>query len=51
MRSLPGWLVWRGRVTGSWWGLPPVDHPRQALVEAATPDELAMLIQRVQIGY
>jgi hypothetical protein len=32
-------------------GAAPADHPRQALVEAATPDELAVLIQRVQIGF
>jgi hypothetical protein len=50
MRSFPGWLVWRGRVTGRWWALPPAVHPRQALIEAATPNALAALIQRAHLG-
>ena len=40
MRRFPGWRVWHGQSTGTWWAMSPPGGPRR-LVEAPTPEELA----------
>ena len=48
MRDFPGWLCWYGRATHLWWGLPPQGYGNRALIEAATPDELAARVHQIR---
>lgn len=50
MRDFPGWLCWYGRATCVWWGLPPRSHGYRALIEAATPDELAARVHQIRMA-
>mgnify|MGYP001363490778 CR=1 FL=1 len=47
-RLFPGWTVWFGPFTGTWWALPPRDRDVGALVEAETPQRLIARIEVVQ---
>lgn len=40
MRRFPGWRVWHGQSTGTWWAMSPPGGPRR-LIEAPTAEELA----------
>jgi hypothetical protein len=41
-RQYPRWRIWHGHATGSYWALPPRDHPTQrGLIGASDLDELA----------
>jgi hypothetical protein len=44
MRRFSGWMPWYGTATGRWWAMPPPAFIPQCLVDAATPDELAVAI-------
>ena len=48
MREFPGWLCWYGRATRVWWGMPPSGYGHRALIEAATPDELAARVDQMR---
>ena len=48
MRDFPGWLCWYGRATHVWWGMPPRGYGDRALIEAATPDELAARVHQIR---
>jgi hypothetical protein len=48
-RRFPGWVVWRGQATGSWWAAPPRGLVGR-LVEAADPAELAATIRATRKG-
>jgi hypothetical protein len=48
MRDFPGWLCWYGRATRVWWGMPPSNSGYRALIEAATPDELAARVHQMR---
>jgi hypothetical protein len=48
IRDFPGWLCWYGGATRSWWGLPPAGCWYPALIEAATPDELAARVHQIR---
>ena len=43
--QLPGWKIWHGKHTGSWWAVPPAGHPHGDLVNATDLDALARKIQ------
>jgi hypothetical protein len=43
-----GWLCWYGRATRVWWGMPPVGYGYRALIQAATPDELAARVHQIR---
>jgi hypothetical protein len=47
-RDFPGWLCWYGRATRVWWGMPPLGYRYRALIEAATPDELAARVHEIR---
>lgn len=47
-REFPGWLCWYGRATRVWWGMPPLGYGYRALIEAATPDELAARVTQIR---
>lgn len=48
-RQYPRWLIWRGRTTGSYWALPPRDHPFQRdLIGASDLDELAWRLAQAE---
>jgi hypothetical protein len=46
-RRYPGWRVWRGRVTGDVWALPPPGHPQRGLVSAGDADELEAKVAEI----
>jgi hypothetical protein len=48
MRDFPGWLCWYGRATRVWWGMPPLGCGDRALIEAATPDDLATRVHQIR---
>lgn len=48
MRDFPGWLCWYGRATRVWWGIPPLGSGYRAMIEAATPDELATRLHQIR---
>jgi hypothetical protein len=48
MRAFPGWLCWYGRATRVWWGMSPLGYGYRALIEAATPDELAARVHQIR---
>lgn len=50
-RAFPGWRCWFGSATGRWWALPPPGSWPQSLVEALTPEELAVRIRRLSAGH
>lgn len=39
--AAPGWTIWLGLHTRTWWACPPPGHPRHRLVSAATAEDLA----------
>ena len=43
--QFPGWNIWHGKHTGSWWAVPPAGHPHGDLVNATDLDGLARKIQ------
>lgn len=43
----PGWFIWLGEHTGSWWAAPPAGHHQRALVSAGSPEELAEKIAAI----
>jgi len=43
--QFPGWKIWHGKHTGSWWAVPPAGHPHGDLVNATDLDGLARKIQ------
>jgi hypothetical protein len=47
MRHFPGWLCWYGAATRAWWTLPPPDAWYPSLIEAPTPEQLAVRIRDV----
>jgi hypothetical protein len=44
MQTFPGWRCFFGPKTRKWWGLPPSRDPVQVLLEADTPEHLAVRI-------
>jgi hypothetical protein len=46
-RLFPGWTVWFGPFTGTWWALPPRGRDAGALVEAESPQRLIARIEVV----
>ena len=51
-RQYPRWRIWRGHTTGSYWALPPRDHPTQrGLIGASDLDELARLLAQAEQRY
>jgi anti-sigma regulatory factor (Ser/Thr protein kinase) len=44
MERFPGWTTWHGGTTARWWALPPVRLAAARLLNALTPDELALQI-------
>jgi len=43
----PGWVIWHGAATGSWWAAPPRGYAG-GLVEGVDPAELAAVIRSAQ---
>jgi hypothetical protein len=43
----PGWRMWRGRVTGDVWALPPPGLPQYGLVSAPDVDKLEARIAEI----
>lgn len=48
--TAPGWTVWKGAATGSWWAAPPPGHLRSALLNAATAEELERALREAAPG-
>jgi hypothetical protein len=48
-RQYPRWRIWRGTATGSYWALPPRDHPTvRELIGASDLGELARLLAQAE---
>ena len=48
-RQYPRWRIWRGRVTGDYWAMPPRDHPTaRELIGASDIAELARRLARAE---
>jgi hypothetical protein len=48
-RLYPRWRIWRGHTTGSYWALPPRDHPTQRdLIGAGDVDELSWRLAQAE---
>jgi hypothetical protein len=48
-RQYPRWLIWRGRVTGQYWAMPPRGHPSgSGLVGARDLNELARILAQAE---
>ncbi|MEV7969823.1 ATP-binding protein [Sphaerisporangium sp. NPDC088356] len=48
-RRFAGWSVWYGSATGRWWALAPRwGHGLVGLVEAGTPEELVLRMNRIE---
>lgn len=46
-RIFPGWMIWHGKFTASWWAQPPVWHPYRQLINAPSLDSLAVKLGEV----
>ncbi|GAA3804093.1 hypothetical protein GCM10022226_24890 [Sphaerisporangium flaviroseum] len=48
-RRFEGWSVWHGGATGRWWAVAPRwGHDLVGLVEAGTPEELVLRMNRIE---
>jgi len=48
-RRYPQWRIWRGRATGTYWAMPPRDHPTvRELIGAGDISDLAERIARAE---
>ena len=48
-RQYPQWRMWRGRVTGDYWAMPPRGHPAaRELISASDIGELARRLARAE---
>ena len=48
-RQYPRWSIWRGRVTGEYWAVPPRGHPAQRdLIGASDAGELAQRLAEAE---
>jgi hypothetical protein len=51
-RRYPRWSIWRGRVTGDYWAMPPRGHPTQReLIGARDVRELAQRLAEAEGMY
>ncbi|MEU8270555.1 hypothetical protein AB0B89_25780 [Sphaerisporangium sp. NPDC049002] len=51
-RRFEGWSVWYGEATGRWWAVGPRwGHGLAGLVEAGTPEELVLRMNRIEQSY
>ena len=48
-RQYPGWMIWRGSLTGDYWAMPPRGHPtRRELISARDLDHLAWTLAEAE---
>ena len=48
-RRYPQWRIWRGRATGTYWAMPPRDHPAvRELIGAGDISDLAERIAQAE---
>jgi hypothetical protein len=48
-RQYPRWRIWRGRTTGSYWAMPPRDHPAaRELIDAVDIGDLARRVAEAE---
>jgi len=48
-RQYPRWRIWRGRATGDYWAMPPLDHPAvRELISANDIGELSRRLARAE---
>jgi hypothetical protein len=49
-RQYPQWQIWRGRVTGDYWAMPPPGHPTvRELISSGDLGELARRLAEAEV--